>query len=94
MVGVGVVLLMVVDGSSGLDGSGGSGVFRSGGGGLFRGGLFYDGRWHFRVGWGFCGDGGRSGTACEVRRESSLVVFEWEGRFVMFQPDVGGSKCV
>ena len=44
MVGVGVVLLMVVDGSSGLDGSGGSGVFRSGGGGLFRGGLFYDGR--------------------------------------------------
>ena len=35
---------MVVNESSGVDGSGGSGVFRSGGGGLFRSGLFYDGR--------------------------------------------------
>ena len=85
---------MVVNGRSGVDGSGGSGVFRSGGGGLLRSGLFYDGRWYIRVGWGFCGDGGRSGTVCEVCCESSLVVFEWEGRFVMFQPDVGGSKYV
>ena len=66
----------------GVDGSGKSltvavgVVFRRGGGRLFRSGLFYGGRCHVCVGWGFCGGGGGDGTGDGVCREAGLVLFE------------------
>ena len=67
---------------------------------MFRGRFRAGGRWHFRRGWQFCGDGGGSGgggfriggkSCCEA----GLGLLECEDVFLLsFESSVGGRKKV
>ena len=61
---------------------------------MFRGRFRAGGRWYFRLGWQFCGDGGFriGGKSC---CEAGLGLLECEDVFLLsFESSVGGRKKV